>query len=142
MIAELQCAVLDCPDPVRLAGFYAAALGGETDRPDKRWAQGEGRAAVRTPAGWVLCFQRVEQYLSPRWPDPARPQQFRLDLGVPDLDRAQEQVLALGATVLDRGADPRPACVRGSGGASVLSGTPPTPGAWVHPQAPGPRVNG
>ncbi|MFD6281892.1 VOC family protein [Streptomyces sp. NPDC060209] len=107
MIAELQCVVLDCPDPARLAGFYAAVLGGEADRPDRRWALGEGWATVHTPAGQVLCFQRVEGYLPPRWQDPGRPQQFHLDFGVPDLDRAQEQVLALGATVLDAGADAR-----------------------------------
>ncbi|TPN06629.1 VOC family protein, partial [Mesorhizobium sp. B2-3-3] len=37
------------------------------------------------------------------WPDPAHPQQFHLDFAVPDLDRAHEQVVALGATVLDEG---------------------------------------
>ncbi|MFB4419587.1 VOC family protein [Streptomyces sp. QL37] len=107
MIAELQCVVLDCPDPARLARFYAAVLGGEADRPDKRWALGEDWATVHTPAGLVFCFQRVEEYLPPRWPDPARPQQSHLDFGVPDLDRAQEQVLALGATLLDHGDDSR-----------------------------------
>ncbi|MFC8225335.1 VOC family protein [Streptomyces sp. NPDC057287] len=104
MIAELQCVVLDCPDPARLAGFYAAVLGGEADRPDGRWALSEGWATVHTPAGPVLCFQRVEDYHPPRWPDPDRPQQFHLDLTVPDLERAEEQVLALGATLLDGGA--------------------------------------
>ncbi|MGW0790452.1 VOC family protein [Streptomyces sp. NPDC002911] len=103
MIAELQCVVLDCPAPARLAGFYAAVLGGEADRPDTRWALDENWATVHTPSGPVLCFQRVEEFLPPRWPDPAHPQQFHLDFGVPDLDRAQEQVLALGATVLDGG---------------------------------------
>ncbi|MFE9728619.1 VOC family protein [Streptomyces sp. NPDC005794] len=107
MIAELQCVVLDCPDPARLAGFYAAVLGGELDRPDKRWALDENWATVHAPAGAVLCFQRVEEFLPPRWPDPARPQQFHLDFGVPDLDHAQEQVLVLGATVLDGGTDAR-----------------------------------
>jgi len=101
MIADLQCVVLDCPDPARLAGFYAALLGGQADRPDKRWALGEDWATVHAPSGMVFCFQRVAEYRPPRWPDPARPQQFHLDFGVPDLERAQEQVLALGATVLD-----------------------------------------
>ncbi|MFH9613349.1 VOC family protein [Streptomyces pratensis] len=107
MIADLQCVVLDCPDPARLAGFYAALLGGQADRPDKRWALGEDWATVHAPSGMVFCFQRVAEYRPPRWPDPARPQQFHLDFGVPDLERAQEQVLALGATVLDGGADAR-----------------------------------
>ncbi|MBL1289322.1 VOC family protein [Streptomyces sp. For3] len=103
MIAELQCVVLDCPDPARLALFYAAVLGGEVDRPDRRWALGEDWATVHTPSGLVFCFQRVREYLAPAWPDPARPQQSHLDLAVPDLDRAQEEVLALGATLLDGG---------------------------------------
>lgn len=106
MIAELQCVVLDCPDPARLAGFYAAVLGGETDRPDRRWVLDENWATVHTPDGPVLCFQRVEKLRPPRWPDPARPPQYHLDFGVQDLDTAQEQVLALGATVLDGGTGP------------------------------------
>ncbi|MEV7108083.1 VOC family protein [Streptomyces atroolivaceus] len=107
MIADPQCVVLDCPDPARLAEFYAAVLGDEADRPEKRWAPGEDWATVHTQAGLVLCFQRVEEFSPPAWPDPARPQQFRLDFGVRDLNRAQEQVLALGATVLDGGTDAR-----------------------------------
>ncbi len=99
--AELQCVVLDCPDPHRLAGFYADLLGGEVDRPDPRWALGEGWATLHTPSGPVLAFQRVAEYEPPRWPEPSRPQQFHLDFGVPDLDLAREQVLARGATVLD-----------------------------------------
>ncbi|MFE4450181.1 VOC family protein [Streptomyces sp. NPDC056796] len=107
MVAELQCVVLDCPDPARLAGFYAALLGGEVNRPDRRWAVGENWATVHTPAGTVLCFQKVEGHLPPRWPDPARPQQLHLDIGVPDLNRAEAEVLARGATVLDTGATAR-----------------------------------
>ncbi|MDF0375932.1 VOC family protein [[Kitasatospora] papulosa] len=103
MIAELQCVVLDCADPAGLARFYAAVLGGETDRPDGRWARGEDWATVHTPAGQVFCFQRVPEYRPPLWPDPTHPQQFHLDFAVPDLDRAHEQVVALGATVLDEG---------------------------------------
>lgn len=101
MIAELQCMVLDCPDPARLAGFYAAVLGGRVDQPDGRWTLDEDWATLHTPAGPVLGFQRVEDYRPPRWPDPAHPQQVHADFGVPDLDSAQEQVLALGATLLD-----------------------------------------
>jgi catechol 2,3-dioxygenase-like lactoylglutathione lyase family enzyme len=107
MIAELQCVVLNCPDPAALAEFYAAVLGGEADQPDPRWALGEDWATVHTPAGFVLCFQRVGEYVPPLWPDPVRPQQFHLDFAVPDLDRAQEQVIALGATLLETGPEVR-----------------------------------
>ncbi|MGW7175293.1 VOC family protein [Streptomyces xanthophaeus] len=107
MIAELQCVVLDCADPGKLARFYAALLGGDVNRPDRRWAVGADWATLHTPSGSVLAFQRVADHRPPRWSDPARPQQFHLDFGVPDLDRAQEEVLALGATLLDAAADGR-----------------------------------
>ncbi|WP_327418070.1 VOC family protein [Streptomyces sp. NBC_01233] len=101
MIAELQCVVLDCPDPQVLAEFYRSLLGGNVNQPDRRWAVGEDWATLHAPSGPVLAFQRVADHRPPRRPDPTRPQQFHLDLGVPDLDRAQEQVLAAGATLLD-----------------------------------------
>ncbi|MFD3699212.1 VOC family protein [Streptomyces sp. NPDC058646] len=103
MIAELQCVVLDCPDPLELAEFYRSLLGGAVNRQDRRWACDEDWATLHTPSGAVLAFQRVADYRPPRRPDPARPQQFHLDLEVADLDRAQEQALARGATVLDEG---------------------------------------
>ncbi|MFJ6755037.1 MULTISPECIES: VOC family protein [unclassified Streptomyces] len=103
MIAELQCVVLDCPDPQKLAEFYQSLLGGNVNQPDRRWAVGEDWATLHAPSGQVLAFQRAADHQPPRWPDPTRPQQFHLDLGVPDLDRAQEQVLAAGAALLDGG---------------------------------------
>ncbi|MET9524135.1 VOC family protein [Streptomyces coeruleorubidus] len=107
MIADLQCVVLDCPAPPELAGFYQSLLGGVVNQPDRRWSLDEDWATLHTPSGFVLAFQRVADHRPPRWPDPARPQQFHLDFGVADLDRAQEQVLAQGAEVLDAGADGR-----------------------------------
>ncbi|MER5632817.1 VOC family protein [Streptomyces nitrosporeus] len=101
MIAELQCMVLDCPDPLLLAEFYAALLDGEVNRPDKRWAVGADWATVHTGSGLVRAFQRVDGHRPPRWPDPRAPQQAHPDFTVRDLDRAQERVLALGATLLD-----------------------------------------
>lgn len=103
MIADVECVVLDCPDPAVLAGFYGALLGGDVNRPDGRWAVGDDWATLHTPAGLVLAFQRVADHRPPAWPDPRRPQQFHLDLGVADPDRAREQVLALGAALLDEG---------------------------------------
>ncbi|MFE1904560.1 VOC family protein [Streptomyces gardneri] len=103
MIAELQCLVIDCPAPRALAEFYRQVLGGEVDRPDPRWSLGEAWSTLHTPGGLVLCFQGVAGHRPPTWPDPERPQQSHLDFGVPDLDAAQAQVLALGATVLDEG---------------------------------------
>ena len=103
MIANLQCVVLDCADAFELAAFYRALLGGVVNQPDPRWSLSDGWATLHTGSGLVLAFQRVDGYQPPQWPDPARPQQFHLDLRVKDLDQAQEQVLSFGATLLDDG---------------------------------------
>ena len=103
MIADLQCVVLDCPEPAELAAFYKSLLGGTVNQPDPRWALSDAWATLHTASGVVLAFQRAADYRPPRWPDPARPQQFHLDFGVADLDRAEKQVLARGAAVLDAG---------------------------------------
>lgn len=100
MIAKLQCVVLDCPDVLELAEFYSSLLGGTVNLPDPRWAVGSDFATLHTDSGLVFAFQRVQDYRAPRWPDSAYPQQFHLDLDVPDLDIAQAQVLSLGATLL------------------------------------------
>lgn len=103
MIANLQCVVLDCSDTLELARFYQSLLGGTVNQPDPRWSLDDGWSTVHTGSGLVLAFQRVEDHRPPQWPEPARPQQFHLDLGVQDLDQAQEHVLGLGATLLDAG---------------------------------------
>lgn len=107
MIAELQCLVLDCPDPMRLAVFYRSLLGGVVNQQDRRWATGEDWATLHAPPGFVLAFQRATDHQPPAWPDPARPQQFHLDFGVADIDGAQETVLSLGGVLLDGGAEGR-----------------------------------
>jgi catechol 2,3-dioxygenase-like lactoylglutathione lyase family enzyme len=103
MIAKLQCVVLDCADVDALARFYQSLLGGVVNQPDPRWSLDDGWATLHLDDGMVLAFQRVEDHRPPRWGDSARPQQFHLDLGVDDLDQAQEGALELGATLLDAG---------------------------------------
>jgi catechol 2,3-dioxygenase-like lactoylglutathione lyase family enzyme len=100
MIGKLQCVVLDCPDVRELAQFYQALLGGAVNQADPRWAVGDDFATLHTGSGLVFAFQRVRDYQAPRWPDSSHPQQFHLDLEVPDLDLAQQQVLGLGGTLL------------------------------------------
>jgi catechol 2,3-dioxygenase-like lactoylglutathione lyase family enzyme len=103
VIGNLQCMVLDCADVAELARFYQALLGGEVNRPDRRWSLDDGWATLHTDGGLVLAFQRVGDHRPPRWLDPARPQQFHLDLAVGNLDEAQREVLEAGATLLDAG---------------------------------------
>ncbi|MDH6137415.1 hypothetical protein P3T37_006847 [Kitasatospora sp. MAA4] len=102
MIGTLQCVLLDCHYPAALARFYAALLGGEIDRPDPRFVLDEDWSTLHTPTGPVLAFQRVADFHPPQWPDPAHPQQFHLDIGVPDLDAAEREVIAHGAAPLRR----------------------------------------
>ena len=100
MIGTLQCLVLDCPDPGALARFYAAVLGGEVDRPDRRWSLGAGWSTLHLDDGTVFCFEGVADHRPPRWPDGEHPQQAHLDIDVADLDTAEAAVLALGAVRL------------------------------------------
>lgn len=90
--------VIDCPDPQALAGFYEELLGmiRVQDEPDFVVI---GDAADRPG----IAFQRAPELRRPSWPDPDRPQQMHLDLRVDDLDTAEQQALALGATRLPGG---------------------------------------
>ncbi|GAB2973336.1 VOC family protein [Nocardioides montaniterrae] len=87
--------VIDCPDPAALATFYGALLDWEPKVED------DGGWAEFTNATRPFCFQRVEDYRPPSWPGQEVPQQLHLDVDVDDLDAAEEQVLALGATKAD-----------------------------------------
>lgn len=97
MIGRLYEVVIDCPDPKALAAFYAALTGLEVRYEDDNWVtlgRGDG---VR------VAFQRVADHRPPQWPDPAHPQQFHLDIFVPDLDEAERSVIATGARRLQDG---------------------------------------
>jgi hypothetical protein len=95
MIGTLELVILDCPDPDSLADFYGEVLGRAkfSDGPD--WAELVGRDGGRP----LIAFQRVDgEYTPPQWPGQVVPQQMHLDVKVDDLDVAEKQVLALGAT--------------------------------------------
>ncbi|MEU6684120.1 VOC family protein [Streptomyces sp. NPDC046832] len=96
VIGRLYTVVIDCPDPGRLADFYEKllSLSRQEDTGDFVVLQN----AEGTP---VVAFQRVDDFRAPRWTEPAHPQQMHIDVMVADLDVAEEQVLALGATLLD-----------------------------------------
>lgn len=83
--------VIDCPEPRVLAEFYGQVLGWSIEASDD-WAD------VRADHGQTLSFQKVADYMPPRWPTQEVPQQMHLDLMVDDLDTGERAVLALGAT--------------------------------------------
>ena len=93
-IARLSLVVLDCPDPWSLAPFYER-LTGMTKKQE-----GPTYVVIGHSMDSGIGFQQVSDYRPPRWPDPDHPQQSHLDLEVEDLDEAQAQVLAIGATLL------------------------------------------
>ncbi|WP_394163209.1 VOC family protein [Galactobacter valiniphilus] len=100
MIGTWQAVVFDCKDPDALASFYQELLGMIRVQADDDggWV-GIGDAPDR-PA---VAFQRVEGYVPPDWPGQELPQQAHLDVRVKDLDIAETEVLALGATATGSG---------------------------------------
>lgn len=98
MIKKLQAVALDCPDPERLAQFYAELLGGRVvvDPEDPGWVE------VVDFEGTPLAFQRVDGYQPPRWPGEDHPQQVHFDFDADDIEADEKRVLELGATVLER----------------------------------------
>jgi catechol 2,3-dioxygenase-like lactoylglutathione lyase family enzyme len=90
-IARFSLVALDCPDPRRLAEFYAALTGWDVDGGDDDWVQ------LRSGGGATIAFQRSPDHVPPDWPSADRPQQAHLDFDVADLDEGERQVLALGA---------------------------------------------
>lgn len=98
MIRRLQAVALDCPDPVRLAQFYAELLGGQVmvDQEDSGWVEVHGFE------GTPLAFQRAQDYRPPEWPGQQSPQQVHLDFDADDIEADEKRVLELGATVLER----------------------------------------
>lgn len=92
MIGRLEKTVIDCPDPRALAGFYCQVLGMRVNEDSGAWV-----VIGSAPGRREVAFQRAAEWVPPRWPDPAHPQQMHLDIRVPDPDRAEEELLALGA---------------------------------------------
>jgi len=98
---RLRSVVFDCPEPERLAAFYAAVL----DVADAQVALDPEWSEVRlTDPRVKLAFQRAEGYTPPQWPA-GTPQQVHLDITVADLVDASARARALGATVLGEQTD-------------------------------------
>jgi catechol 2,3-dioxygenase-like lactoylglutathione lyase family enzyme len=91
--ARLFAATIDCPDPVGLARFYRAFLGGQlrSGSPDF--------VVLTSDHGVRLDFQRVANRQPAPWPDPAAPGRVHLDFSVGELGEAERRLLELGATL-------------------------------------------
>ena len=101
---KLDLVILDCPDALALAQFYARLLGWSIeDGSDEHFATlgppGGGVSPDNPDGRTTLAFQRIEDWAEPTWPGGKHPQQFHLDFSVGDIAAAEPQVLALGARV-------------------------------------------
>lgn len=106
VVSQFIAAVIDCPEPRKLAAFYQALTG---------WAvtyENDDEVVAIGPAGGDgahpdISFQRVDGYTAPTWPGQQVPQQFHLDFYTDDdLDTAEAAALVLGATTAPH--QPRP----------------------------------
>ncbi len=95
---RLRGVVLDTPDPVTLAAFYARLLGWAYRSEDPEWV------VLLDPGGGAgLGFQREERYVPPVWP--AGPgdvaMMVHLDVQVDDLAAAVAWARSCGARVAE-----------------------------------------
>ena len=92
VIGRYEKTVIDCPDPRALAKFYCQVLGMRVNEDIDGWVVIGSEPGLRE-----LAFQRATEWVPPRWPDPAHPQQLHLDIRVDDADQAEQELRALGA---------------------------------------------
>jgi catechol-2,3-dioxygenase len=97
MIGTLRAVVVDAPDIVGLAAFYRDLAGWTQTHAADDWIN------LRTPDGYRVSFQLAPGLVPPQWPGQEHPQQFHLDLRVPDIDAAAEAAEKLGAVRLGGG---------------------------------------
>ena len=87
--------VLDCSDPLALATFYGTMLDWKVDTAN--FDESDGWIDVKADYGQCLSFQG-SRTTRPPVAGPGRAQQMHLDVVVDDLDTAEAEVVALGAT--------------------------------------------
>ncbi|WP_460652926.1 VOC family protein [Kribbella endophytica] len=92
---ELMRVVIDCPDPLVLADFWAGLL----EMPE-RVEETADRIVIARSDGRLpmIALQRVEDYQAPRWPDPSYPSQLHLDVFSDDRVEREQLALRLGAS--------------------------------------------
>ncbi|WP_433389464.1 VOC family protein [Micromonospora sp. KLBMP9576] len=88
---------IEAPDPGALARFYSSLLGWPITHEEP------GTTVLGTPGNAFLVFEQADDYRSPVWPPAAGDQRpmMHLDFQVGDLDDAQAEALALGATLAE-----------------------------------------
>ncbi|KAB8193523.1 VOC family protein [Nonomuraea phyllanthi] len=86
--ARLLAVTLDCAEPKKLAEFYHEITGWDVQYAEDEYAAvGDGTTSI--------YFGRVPERRPAAWPGPDK--QFHLDFRVPDVEKAVEEYIALGA---------------------------------------------
>lgn len=93
MIESIAGFAYDCKNADVLADFYVKLLGW------KKELSGEGWAGLRSPQGWILAFQEVDEYVPPEWPwkDGKQQQMAHIDFLVNNLKESVDHALQCGA---------------------------------------------
>lgn len=86
---KLDSWAIDCPDPEKLARFYAELLDVETD----------GESIKLFDGALDVWFQKVDDYHAPTWPTQERGQQMHFDLHTDDVPANVARAVDLGATI-------------------------------------------
>lgn len=88
--------IIDCPDTMKLAAFYAEVTGLEI-KPgsDDFWA------GIRF-GGFELAFYRDDDFKPPAWPGEGHPKQYHLDFEVDEFEPEHDRIVELGATFQKR----------------------------------------
>ncbi len=90
-IASLAMINIDTADPAGLARFYSALTGWDVVHSQQEYAMiSDGTTSIG--------FGLVEGYVPTSWPQEPAPKRYHLDFYVDDLDKAEAQLLDLGAT--------------------------------------------
>ena len=93
-IARLAAVSLDGSNPAALATFYRQLLDVEVLFESADFVALKG-------AGILLTMQKVEDHRPAQWPSGDVPKQMHLEFAVDDLDDAEAQALAIGASKAD-----------------------------------------
>ena len=95
IVKQLVGHTMDCKDIHIMAEFYHELLGWE-----KLDMGSEEYSALRSPYGWILSFQKVDEFARPVWPWTEGKQQpmGHFDYCVENLEEAVKLATQLGAT--------------------------------------------
>lgn len=98
MKIERQVIVFDAADLAAESSFWAGVLGGQVV-PEDTW-----HSVVDAEGHWRMGIQLAPDHVPPDWPD-GNPQQVHLDLHVDDIASAHDEVIALGARLVQAAED-------------------------------------